>query len=171
VRGHLRPPARQYFTRRVGPTRALVEAAARSGAEDLAANALQRLDGPSRAAGTDWALGILARSSALLSEGHAAESLYREALERLGQCPIVPQLARTHLLYGEWLRRRQWRLDAREQLRIAHEMLDRIGAQAFAERARRELQATGETARKRMVKRRVELTAQKEQIAKLAGPL
>jgi DNA-binding CsgD family transcriptional regulator len=147
----------------------LVEAAARRGAEDVAANALQRLDGRSRAAGTDWALGILARSSALLSEGHAAELLYREALERLGRSPIVPQLARTHLLYGEWLRREQRRLDARAQLRIAHEMLDRIGAQAFAERARRELQATGETARKRTVQRRVELTAQEEHIARLAG--
>jgi DNA-binding CsgD family transcriptional regulator len=147
----------------------LVEAAARSGADDAAANALQRLDGRSRAAGTDWALGILARSSALLSEGDAAESLYREALERLGRSPIVPQLARTHLLYGEWLRREQRRLDAREQLRTAHEMLDRIGAQAYAERARRELQATGETARSRTVQRRVELTAQEEQIARLAG--
>jgi DNA-binding CsgD family transcriptional regulator len=147
----------------------LVEAAARSGADDVAANALKRLDGRSRAAGTDWALGVLARSSALLSEGHAAESLYREALERLARSPIVPQLARAHLLYGEWLRREQRRLDAREQLRIAHDMLDRIGAQAFAERARRELQATGETARIRTAHRRVELTAQEEQIARLAG--
>ena len=147
----------------------LVEAAARSGSEDLAANALQRLDGRCRAAGTDWALGVLARSRALLSEGNAAELLYREAIERLGRSPIVPQLARTHLLYGEWLRREQRRLDAREQLRIAHEVLDRIGAEAFAERARRELQATGETARKRTVQRHVELTAQEEQIARLAG--
>jgi DNA-binding CsgD family transcriptional regulator len=147
----------------------LVEAAARSGAEDVAADALQRLDDRSRAAGTDWARGILARSAALLSEGDAAESLYREALDRLGRSPIVPQLARAHLLYGEWLRREQRRIDAREQLRIAHELLDRIGAQAYAERARRELKATGETVRKRTVQRRVELTAQEEQIARLAG--
>ena len=146
----------------------LVEAAARSGAADAAANALRRLEGPARAAGTDWALGILARSSALLAEGQAAESLYREALERLGRSPIVAQLARAHLLYGEWLRRENRRVDAREQLRTAHEMLSGIGAQAFAERARRELQATGETVRKRTAQARVELTAQEEQIARLA---
>jgi DNA-binding CsgD family transcriptional regulator len=147
----------------------LVEAAARSGAEDVALNALHRLDDRSRAAGTDWALGVLARSNALLSEGHTAESLYREALERLDRSRIVPQLARAHLLYGEWLRREQRRLDAREQLRIAHEMLERIGAQAFAERARHELQATGETTHKRTVQTRADLTAQEQQIARLAG--
>ena len=147
----------------------VVEAAARSGAADAAANALRQLEGRSRAAGTDWALGTLARSSALLSEGEAAEALYREALERLGRSPIVPQLARAHLLYGEWLRRANRRVDGREQLRIAHETFSRIGAEAFAERARRELQATGETVRKRTVETGVELTAQEEQIARLAG--
>jgi DNA-binding CsgD family transcriptional regulator len=147
----------------------LVEAAARSGAGDLAADALRRLESRSRAAGTDWALGVLARSRALLSDGDPAESLYREAIDRLGESPIAPQLARSHLLYGEWLRRAQRRLDARKQLRTAHEMFERIGAQAFAERARRELLASGETARARTVPRQVELTAQEEQIARLAG--
>ncbi|HEX8929208.1 MAG TPA: LuxR C-terminal-related transcriptional regulator, partial [Actinomycetota bacterium] len=147
----------------------LVEAAARSGAGEAAAQALRRLDSRSRAAGTDWALGVLARSRALLSDGDTAESLYREAIDRLGRSPIAPQLARAHLLYGEWLRRSQRRLDAREQLRTAHEMFDRFGARAFAERARRELLATGETGRPRSVPRPVELTAQEEQIARLAG--
>jgi DNA-binding CsgD family transcriptional regulator len=146
----------------------LVEAAARSGAADVAGDALRQLQGRCRAAGTDWALGILARSGALLSEGEAAEARYREAVERLGRSPIVPELARAHLLYGEWLRREQRRLDAREQLRIAHEILSRIGSDAFAERARRELLATGETVRKRAVQQGVELTAQEEQIARLA---
>jgi DNA-binding CsgD family transcriptional regulator len=147
----------------------LVEAAARSGAADTAADALRRLAGRCRAAGTDWALGVLARSSALLSAGPAAESLYREGVDRLACSPIVPQLARAHLVYGEWLRRERRRVDAREQLRIAHALFDRIGAAAFAERARRELQATGETVRKRAVQTRVELTAQQVQIARLAG--
>jgi DNA-binding CsgD family transcriptional regulator len=130
---------------------------------------LRRLAGRCRAAGTDWALGVLARSSALLSAGPAAESLYREGVDRLARSPIVPQLARAHLVYGEWLRRERRRVDAREQLRIAHALFDRIGAAAFAERARRELQATGETVRKRAVQTRVELTAQQVQIARLAG--
>lgn len=147
----------------------LVEAAARSGAPDVAANALRRLESRSRPAGTDWALGILARSSALLSEGRAAELLYLESVERLGRTRITVHLARAHLLYGEWLRREHRRLDAREQLRVAHGMLDRIGASGFAERARRELSATGETVRKRTVHTRVELTAQEAQIARLAG--
>ena len=147
----------------------LIEAAARSGAAEAAESALRQLEGRSLAAGTDWALGILARSSALLSEGHAAESRYREAVDRLGRTQIVPQLARAHQLYGEWLRREHRRIDAREQLRIAHDMLSRIGAEAFAERARRELLATGETIRMRTVQTRAELTAQEVQVGRLAG--
>jgi DNA-binding CsgD family transcriptional regulator len=147
----------------------LVEAGARSGAHDMAAGALRQLQERARAAGTDWGLGILARSSALLAEGQAADALYREALERLGRCRIVVHLARAHLVYGEWLRRENRRMDAREQLRIAYEMLSRIGAEAFAERARAELLATGETVRKRTVESRDELTAQEAQVARLAA--
>jgi DNA-binding CsgD family transcriptional regulator/tetratricopeptide (TPR) repeat protein len=147
----------------------LVEAGVRTGAGEVAADALRRLEERTRAAGTDWALGILARSRALLSDGEAAESLYREAIERLARSRMVVHLARAHLLYGEWLRREDRRVDAREQLRIAHEMLDRIGADGFAERAHRELLATGETVRKRMADSRDSLTAQEAQVARLAA--
>jgi DNA-binding CsgD family transcriptional regulator len=105
----------------------------------------------------------------LLSEGASADGLYRESIERLGRTRVRVELARTHLLYGEWLRREHRRVDAREQLRIAHEMLATMGADAFAERARRELLATGETARKRTVETSVQLTAQENQIARLAS--
>ncbi len=121
------------------------------------------------ACGTDWALGIEARSRALLSDAGAAEPLYREAVERLARTRGVVHLARAQLLYGEWLRRENRRVDAREQLRAAHETFSRIGAAAFAERARRELQATGETVRKRTVDTRDALTPQEAQIARLAG--
>ena len=117
---------------------------------------------------TEWALGIEARVRALLSEGDVAERLYRESIERLGRTRVRVELARAHLLYGEWLRRERRRVDAREQLRTAHDMLDTMGIEAFAERARRELLATGETARKRTVETRDELTAQEAQIARLA---
>jgi len=147
----------------------LIEAAARSGRTDLAAEALERLSEMTRASGTDWALGVEARSRALLSEGAAAERLYREAIGRLGRTRVRVELARTRLLYGEWLRRERRRLDAREQLRTAHEMLTAMGVEAFAERARRELLATGETAHKRPVEAREDLTAQEAQIARLAG--
>jgi DNA-binding CsgD family transcriptional regulator len=148
----------------------LVEAGVRSGARDVAAAALRQLEERTRAAGTDWALGILARSTALLSDGPVAEALYREAIERLERGRIVVHLARAHLLYGEWLRREHQRVEAREQLRSAYDMLSRIGAEAFAERARHELLATGETVRKRtMATRAVLLTAQEAQIARLAG--
>jgi len=117
---------------------------------------------------THWALGIHARSRALLSEGKAAERLYREATDRLGRTRLRIDLARANLLYGEWLRREGRRVDAREHLRTAHEMLATIGMQAFAERARRELLATGERVRRRTVETRDELTPQEEQIARLA---
>jgi DNA-binding CsgD family transcriptional regulator len=117
---------------------------------------------------TEWALGIEARVRALLSKGDAAESLYRESIARLARTRVRPELARTHLLYGEWLRRERRRVDARGHLRTAYEMLATMGIEAFAERARRELLATGETVRKRTVETRDELTAQERRIARLA---
>ncbi|WP_250033282.1 helix-turn-helix transcriptional regulator [Paractinoplanes maris] len=146
----------------------LIEAAARSGAYDEAAVALRRLEERTNAAGTDWALGVQAWSGALLSEGKAAEALYTEAIERLGRSRISLHRARAHLVYGEWLRRENRRVDAREQLGTAYEMFNRAGAEAFAERARRELLTTGATARRRTVETRVELTPQEGQIARLA---
>jgi DNA-binding CsgD family transcriptional regulator len=146
----------------------LIEAAARTGALDRASSALRRLSETTSAAGTDWALGIQARSRALLSGDEHAERLYLEAIERLGRTRLRAELARARLLYGEWLRRQGRRRDAREQLRTAHQMLDAMEMQAFAERARKELLATGETARKRTIETVNELTAQEEQIARLA---
>jgi DNA-binding CsgD family transcriptional regulator len=146
----------------------LIEAATRGGKAGLAASALGRLAEHTHANDADWALGIQARSRALLSEGETAEGLYREAIDRLGHTRLRPELARGHLLYGEWLRRENRRVDARDQLRIAHEMLVAMGADGFAERARRELLATGEKVRTRTVETRDELTAQEEQIARLA---
>ena len=146
----------------------LVEAAVRTGNPERASAPLLRLEEISSASGTDWALGVAARSRALLNQGDAAEGLYREAIERLGRTRIRVPLARAHLLYGEWLRREGRRRDARDQLRTAHEMYGGIGMQGFAERARRELAATGETVRKRVVETRDELTAQETQIARLA---
>ncbi|MFI7453103.1 LuxR C-terminal-related transcriptional regulator [Nonomuraea sp. NPDC049714] len=147
----------------------LVEAAARSGRPARAAAAAQLLDEMAQASGTDWALGISASVRAQVSKGPAADALYREAIERLSRTEVRMALARTRLLYGEWLRRENRRADAREQLRIAYEMLSQMGAEAFAERARRELQATGETIRKRSVEVHITLTAQESQIARLAG--
>jgi DNA-binding CsgD family transcriptional regulator len=146
----------------------LVEAAARSGRIALAAAAFESLAAATQASGTDWALGVEARSCALLREGDEAESLYREAIERLGRSRIAPALARAHLLYGEWLRRRRRRLDARDHLRIAHQMSVTMGLEAFAQRAERELVATGETARRRDADTVDDLTAQETQIAELA---
>jgi len=146
----------------------LVEAATRCGKTGLAASALERLTERTQAAGTDWALGIEARSRALLSEGPSADELYLDAIDRLGGCRIAPEQARAYLLYGEWLRREGRRVDAREQLRTAHDMLTAIGMDAFAERARRELAATGEKVRRRVAETRDELTAQEMQIAELA---
>ncbi|MGF7234713.1 MAG: LuxR C-terminal-related transcriptional regulator, partial [Frankia sp.] len=147
----------------------LIEAGARADAPQAAATALRRLEEQAEASGTDWALGVLARSRALLSDGQAADLLYREAIERLQRCRIAVHLARTHLVYGEWLRHENRRLDARKHLRIAYEMLHRFGAEAFAERARRELSATGEPVRQRGVEVHRVLTAQEAQIARLAG--
>jgi DNA-binding CsgD family transcriptional regulator len=146
----------------------LIEAAARSGAPAIATAALRQLEQPTRVAGTDWARGVEALCGALLSDGRAADTLYQEAIERLGRTRIVLGLARAHLLYGEWLRREGRRVDARRQLRLAHEMFNRIGAEAFAERARRELMATGETVRKRTVETLDELTPQELEIARMA---
>jgi DNA-binding CsgD family transcriptional regulator len=146
----------------------LVEAAARSGEPDLAAGACAQLCERTRLGGTEWALGIEARSRALLSERQQAQDLYREAIERLGRSRIKVHLARAHLLYGEWLRRENRRADARQPLRSAHELFATMGAEAFAHRAERELLATGEKARKRTDDTRAQLTAQETQIAQLA---
>ena len=145
-----------------------VEAAVRCGNRELASAALERLAEATTAGGSDWGLGIEARSRALLSDGEAADALYREGIERLGRAGVRPELARAHLLYGEWLRRERSRMAARHQLRAAHELLESIGMEAFAERAARELLATGEHARKRTVETREDLTAQEIQIAQMA---
>jgi DNA-binding CsgD family transcriptional regulator len=147
----------------------LVEAATRSGKAERAADALERLSGATRASGTDWALGIETRSRALLSAGEAAETFYRQAIEALGRTRLRVEVARAHLLYGEWLRRERRRLDARKQLRGAHELFTEFGMEAFAERARVELNATGDHARRRTVETRDELTPQEEQISRLAA--
>jgi DNA-binding CsgD family transcriptional regulator len=148
----------------------LVEAAAKSGQPELATDAFARLEVITRAGATDWALGVQARAHALLSDGEAAERLYREAIERLERTRVRGELARTRLLYGEWLRLQEGRgADARAQLRIAFELLTRIGAEAFAERARRELLATGETVRRPANGLRDALTPQETHIARLAA--
>jgi DNA-binding CsgD family transcriptional regulator len=146
----------------------LVEAATRAGEIELAHHALQRLAATTQPCGTDVALGIEARSRGLLSDGADAEHRYREAIERLSRTRLRPELARTHLLYGEWLRREGRRHETRDQLRTAYDMLVAIGMEAFAERARRELAAAGDTVRRRRVGTREQLTPQEEQIARLA---
>jgi DNA-binding CsgD family transcriptional regulator len=146
----------------------LVEAAVRSARPEIAAGALEPVMAATAPCNTDWGLGIQARCRALVSEGESAERLHREAIERLSRTRLRPEIARAHLLYGEWLRRENRRLDAREQLRSAHEMLVTIGMEGFAERARNELLATGEKVRKRTVETRDDLTAQERQIARLA---
>jgi DNA-binding CsgD family transcriptional regulator len=147
----------------------VVEAAVRSGRADRAWAPLESFARFARASGTEWALGIAARSRALLTDRREAEPLYREAVDRLGRTGIRVGLGRAHLVYGEWLRREGRRTDAREQLRAAHGTFVEIGMEAFAERARQELTATGETARRRVVSTLEELTAQEAQIARLAG--
>jgi len=146
----------------------LAEAASRTGETALLNTALDWVTERAQVTPTEWARGIEARVGALASAGGAAEALYREALERLGRTRLRIELARTHLLYGEWLRREQRRVDAREQLRTAHELLSTMGVDAFADRAERELLATGVTVRKRRVETRGDLTAQEAQIARLA---
>ena len=146
----------------------LIEAATGSGVPELAAGALQRLSATARASGTDWALGVEARSRALLSEGENAETLYREAIDRLGRTRVRMELGRAYLLYGEWLRRANRRIDAREQLRLAHQMFAAMGADGFAERAAREQRAAGERVRKRTTGTPAQLTAREAQIARLA---
>jgi DNA-binding CsgD family transcriptional regulator len=146
----------------------LAEAAARTGDLKLVEAALNWMSKVTRATPTNWALGIEARVRGLFSSGEAAESTYRESIDRLSRTRLNAELARSHLLYGEWLRRERRRTDAREQLRTAVGMLEAMGIEAFAERARRELTATGETARKRTAQPRDQLTAQEAQVAQLA---
>jgi len=146
----------------------LAEAASRTGDMALVEAALEWMSERTRVTPSEWALGIEARMRALLSDGDVADGLYRESIDRLGRTRVRIEVARARLLYGEWLRRENRRVDAREQLRIAHDMLDTMGIEAFAARARRELLATGETARKRTIETRDDLTAQERQIARLA---
>lgn len=147
----------------------LVEAAMRSGRAELARAAYERLAPTTRAAGSDWGLGMIARAGALLATGRRADALYREAIERLGRTRIRMELARAHLLYGEWLRRENRRREAREQLRCAHDMLTASGAHGFAERARHELAAAGESVAERTAGAGDSLTVQEAHIARLAG--
>jgi DNA-binding CsgD family transcriptional regulator len=147
----------------------LIEAAARTGDTGIAGDALTRLAQFTQAGGTDFGLGLEARSRALVSAGGTAENLYREAIERLGRTRLRPELARAHLLYGEWLCRENRRTDAREQLRAAHDMLAAIGAEAFAERARYELLAAGEIVRQPTAEPASTLSAQEAHIARLAA--
>jgi ATP/maltotriose-dependent transcriptional regulator MalT len=146
----------------------LAEAASRTGDVTLLRAALEWVSERSRVTPTDWVIGIEARVRALLSEGDVADSLYGESIDRLGRTRVRVEVARGHLLYGEWLRREHRRIEAREQLRTAHEMLTTMGAEAFAARASRELLATGESVRRRTAENRDELTAQETQIARLA---
>jgi DNA-binding CsgD family transcriptional regulator len=147
----------------------LVEASARCGEPDAGRNALGRLSEVTQACGTDWALGVEARSRALLGEGETAEADYLEAIQRLARTRMRADLARAQLVYGEWLRRQRRRTDAREQLRAAHEQFTSMGAEAFGARAARELRATGATARKRSAQTNDDLTPRELQIARLAA--
>jgi DNA-binding CsgD family transcriptional regulator len=147
----------------------LIEAAVRAGTPELAAGACSRLAEMARASGTDWALGVAARSDALLAEDQRAEELYVEAVDRLGRSRIAVDLARAHLLYGEWLRRQRRRIDARGQLRTAHDLFSNFGMEAFGERTRVELEATGEHAGKRTVDTLGQLTPQEAQISRLVA--
>jgi DNA-binding CsgD family transcriptional regulator len=146
-----------------------IEAAVRSGKAERAVGPLARLTEIAEANGTDWALGLRAARAAMLAEGAAAGDLYREAIERLSRTRILAAQARAHVLYGEWLRRENRRVDAREHLRVAHEMFTDMGNESFAERARRELLATGETVRKRTVETLDDLTPQETQIGRMAA--
>jgi DNA-binding CsgD family transcriptional regulator len=147
----------------------LIEAASRTGRSERAAEALEVLSESTQASGTPWAFAVEARSRALVTPDEPAEALFREAIARLQPTRLRLDLARTHLLYGEWLRRERRRLDARTELRLAYDLFSDFGMEAFAERARVELQATGERARKRTVDTLDQLTPQEEQISRLAG--
>ena len=147
----------------------LVEAGVRGGRTDVAAGAFEQLSAMTSASGTELALGIEAGRRALLREDDAAEDLYREAIERLGRTRMRVELARAQLRYGEWLRRRGRRVDARAQLRTAFQALTAMGVEAFADRAHSELLATGESVRRRSVESAGELTAQEALIARLAA--
>ena len=164
-------PAERFYTE--GPAiwtlTELVEAGVRCGEHERARRAFARVEETTRATGTDWALGIEARLRALISDGDDVEELFREAITRLRRTSIRVQLARTHLVYGEWLRRERRRLDAREELRTAYEFFKEFGAEAFAERAKRELGATGERARKRTADTVDQLTPQEAEIARLVA--
>jgi DNA-binding CsgD family transcriptional regulator len=146
-----------------------IEAAVRSGQMDKARMAFHRLLEATLACDSDWAVGIRARCGALVSEGIDAEALYREAVERLARTDVDVELARAHLLYGEWLRRAGRRVDARRELRLAHNIFIEMGVDGFAERARRELVATGETVRRRSVETLSDLTPQEVEIGRFAG--
>jgi DNA-binding CsgD family transcriptional regulator len=146
----------------------LLDAAAHAGEPRIAERALERLTLTTRPSGSDWALGVEAPSRALLSDGDAVDRLYQEAIERLRRTRVRVQLARSHLLYGEWLRRGRRRIDARDQLRIAFELFTSMGAEAFAARPERELEAIGEHVRKRQIETREHLTAQEIHVAQLA---
>jgi DNA-binding CsgD family transcriptional regulator len=164
-------PSERFYTE--GPAiwtlTELIEAAVRLDQPERARIAFAHVEETTRAAATDWALGIEVRSRALLSDGDDAEELYKEAITRLGRTGIRVQLARAHLLYGEWLRRERRRVDARAELRTAYELFRDFGVDAFAERARLELKATGEHARKRTADTLGQLTPQELQIARLAA--
>jgi DNA-binding CsgD family transcriptional regulator len=151
----------------------LIEAATRSGKPERAQEGLERLLDRISAITTDnktdWAVGIESRSRALLSAGQAAETLYQQAIDTLTRTRVRMEVARAHLLYGEWLRRERRRLEARKELRIAHELFTEFGMEAFAERTRVELEATGEHARKRTVDTLYELTPQESQVSRLAA--
>jgi DNA-binding CsgD family transcriptional regulator len=147
----------------------LLEAAVRTGRSEIARDALKRVNASTEVARTESAAGIRARSHALLSEGELAEKLYLESIERLARTRLRPELARAHLLYGEWLRNEQRRADALAQLRAAHDQFTSLGMQGFAERARAELGTVGVRTRAKVVESREELTAQERQIARLAA--
>jgi DNA-binding CsgD family transcriptional regulator len=159
-------PARRFTGRALAE---VVEAATRTGAADQAADALRRLAESTGASGTDWGLGVEARSRALVSEGETAEALYREAIDRLGRARLRTELGRAQLVYGEWLRRQRRIRDARDQLRRAHELFTEIGMEAFADRARHELRAAGVRTRPPQTGMHDTLTAQEALIARLAG--
>jgi DNA-binding CsgD family transcriptional regulator len=147
----------------------VIEAAVRAGTPELARDMCSRLTEMATVSGTDWARGIAARSEALLADDDRAEGLYVEAIDRLGRSRIAVDLARAHLLYGEWLRRQRRRVDARAELRVAHDRFSEFGMEAFAERARVELEATGEHARRRTIDSLDQLTPQEAQITRLVA--